>query len=584
MKKNTYLQIKIYFLAIISIFTSLSLKSQAVGEYRSNGSGAWTNALNWETYSGIAWVSAITPPPSGHDKKITIMSGDSINIGTTVVFTQGENVEVNGVLFLQGRWNCFEYLVEGSGRFRVNGTSAFLGIGDSLGIVSTGNVGNIRTAQRIFDQNSNYVYQGVAKQYTGNALPDTVRSLTIHNLDSFTETSGVVLTKHLRITDSLYFKEGKIITDSASAIITMAPYAASSGHGPENFVSGPIRFSWTFDRLVHKHIPVGKDTIYRPISVSYNHNTTDLNVYQYELINRGPHYTTISNTANYCCISPYRYWRCGRIIGSNTINNSELGFTWGYSDGITNYTDIVIGKGNNARTEWRRIIGTPTHVGSNAWGFVYVADNNPSTALDYILASLQTGNFVQMMPVVLSEKGYNCNAGELSEIYWTTLEEQNVSHFNVLLYDSEGNVIHTEPVRANGNSYETHSYLVNLSGNYLSKPVFAEIKEVLFDGTEISVTSFPVNKCESQSGTWKVDGNPVVAGQSLTFTYQGTMLSKGTSVEILDMAGRVVWNGVPELNNSKRWIVESSVMPSSGIYYFKFNQANQVDIQKVVKH
>src|SRR5690606_10502856 len=110
------------------------------------------------------------------------------------------------------------------------------------------------------------------------------------------------------------------------------------------------------------------------------------------------------------------------IVGSSTINNSELGFTWGPSDGVVNYQDLVIGKGDDNRTEWRRIIGTPMINGNNTSGIIFVADNNPSTALDYILASTA----INFLPVTLIDIGFNCIGDNLIDFYWVTADEFDI--------------------------------------------------------------------------------------------------------------------------------------------------------------
>ena len=75
-----------------------SLYIATSGDYRSNVSptGLWDNPANWETYNGVAWVTA-PHAPDHTDGVITISNGDSIRVNATASFDQ-VIVENNAVL------------------------------------------------------------------------------------------------------------------------------------------------------------------------------------------------------------------------------------------------------------------------------------------------------------------------------------------------------------------------------------------------------------------------------------------------------------------------------------------------------
>ncbi len=61
--------------------------AQQTGDYRSAGSGNWTNPANWEVYNGTAWVAATNYPGQvGGTNTVTILGGDTISLGSNIPF------------------------------------------------------------------------------------------------------------------------------------------------------------------------------------------------------------------------------------------------------------------------------------------------------------------------------------------------------------------------------------------------------------------------------------------------------------------------------------------------------------------
>lgn len=75
----------IFILMITSVIFSLSSFAQVTGDYRTKGSGKWSDAAIWEKYNGTAW-SAATAAPTGTGT-ITIQATDSVDCNTAVTIT-----------------------------------------------------------------------------------------------------------------------------------------------------------------------------------------------------------------------------------------------------------------------------------------------------------------------------------------------------------------------------------------------------------------------------------------------------------------------------------------------------------------
>lgn len=76
---------KVCFAIILTILFFTITYTQSVGDYRSNGTGNWSNAGLWQRFNGTTWVSATTPPTGS--ETITIRSTDSIFINAVVNLT-----------------------------------------------------------------------------------------------------------------------------------------------------------------------------------------------------------------------------------------------------------------------------------------------------------------------------------------------------------------------------------------------------------------------------------------------------------------------------------------------------------------
>lgn len=566
----------VYTIIFLSMTGFTELNAQSTGDYRSRQSGPWQTPATWEMFDGVSWQIATSQPNAPNN--LTIQLGDSVIIQPNSNVTLFNDITVQGILNVQGRLNCMQQFIWELGKFMVSGENAFLGIGDSLGISQLNNYGNIRTLNRSFSSLSNYIYQGLNKQFTGDGLPAVIRSLTVDNLEPFSDTSGVVITKHIAITDTLYFVNGKIITLDSSRLITMRPLAGVKGFSSERFVNGPIRISWATNSATRKFVPIGKDTMYRPLDITYNHNNNNLNIYQYELINHAPHYTTIANSANFNYISDKRYWQCFRTTGNSTINNSNLGFSWGPSDLVAQYLDLDVGRSNTNRTQWERIQGNPSHQGDNSFGFVFVSDNNPSTAFDYILISTTPFN---ILPVNLQKFTVDCFDDNQFKISWMVTEELHIRNYELRIYDTDGNEINVRKVSPKGGMYQTAFYSVPISLNIQIGKV--SLWEETMDGMfELLAEESPA-LCNQKFSLY-INHNPSPIGSVLTIKSKGTPSTQQFSAYIVDTKGKQIHNQTIRIQEEQSWRLAMPNDEIAGVYFVKFIIGNEVESHKIIRY
>ncbi len=562
---------------------SFKLNAQTSGDYRSIGSGSWFSTSIWEMYDGTNWILSTNSPPKTVSQHILISSGDSIVISSTDTIFLNTNITVDGILYQLGGLHCKEHRVQGLGTYRMHGNAAILGIGSPKGISIQDTTGNILTDKRFYSEFSTYLYQGNARQELGNGIPNKIKSLVIDNKETFSEASGVRISKNVNISDTLLYKQGKTFANDSTALITMGPNALSKGHGIYSFNAGPIRYSWQVSTSKKHLIPIGKDTLYRPLDITYNHSSSDLNVYQYELINQGPSYTTIAQSAGFSTISDLRYWQCFRIVGSSTINNSVLGFSWGLSDNIENYMALDIGRSNSIRTEWKKAQGNASHTGSNTFGYVFVADNNPSTAFDYILASNTSNNFLLPNHLIKGNVTACHTSNSINyDIHWTVLGEYDVSLYQILFFDAFNNLLLKEFVPSHETNEWEKKYFISIYSTLNFEKII--INEVSSYGLENDLLQLEITPCNS-SATQISFENPTQVGAPIrVFNQSQFLFPQFVEIEIYDSKISfkyktkisflsLIEDGLPEY-----------LLPNKGIYFLKLTFLTQEISFKLIRN
>lgn len=84
------------FIAVHHFLNTREASAVAVNDYRTVGSGNWSNPAIWEYYDGSGWTAATAAPNSGASI-ITIQSGNTVTVNTTITADQIE-IEAGGTL------------------------------------------------------------------------------------------------------------------------------------------------------------------------------------------------------------------------------------------------------------------------------------------------------------------------------------------------------------------------------------------------------------------------------------------------------------------------------------------------------
>ncbi|GAB1371551.1 hypothetical protein MASR1M45_16130 [Candidatus Kapaibacterium sp.] len=177
--------------------------------FYSRNNGVWNNDQNWTfnaNHSGVIFGNGVFP------NNIQ----DSVVIGANHEIIMDGNYDIQGIAVGTSQINPgtldFGQFILGGLHFTM-GDFSTLKIGHPDGIVKLpALLGNLRTtSSRSIASNGiygNFVYNGINNQVTGNALPDTVRNLSISNLGPNSGNS-VLIDKNITILNDLNILFGK---------------------------------------------------------------------------------------------------------------------------------------------------------------------------------------------------------------------------------------------------------------------------------------------------------------------------------------------------------------------------------------
>ena len=150
------------------IGTAAITQDDACGQFIINGTTAKL---------GVATLNLNTTGVAGLDINSGSLTTMTSNVLVNTAGPTTGDFTVNGASSLY----CDAFILSGNGRFTLN-TGCGLRLGDPGGISGSGATGNIQMAStRSFNTGTNYTYNGIVNQITGNGMPTSIASLTINN-------------------------------------------------------------------------------------------------------------------------------------------------------------------------------------------------------------------------------------------------------------------------------------------------------------------------------------------------------------------------------------------------------------------
>lgn len=353
---------------------------------------------------------------------------------------------------------------------------------------------------------------------------------SINTLGSFTEnfgslsvaksTNDLTLNAPTTISGALTLVDGRIF--STTNLLTMQSAGTTTGANNSSFVHGPMEKLGNTDFT----FPIGKGNNYRPCSVtSITGVATD--GFQAEYFNADPHMAwgiPLEPTLDH--ISECEYWTIDRSVGTP---NAWVYLSWDspISCGVTFLPDLRVARWNGLLWEDR---GNGDVQGNTISGIV-AASGQQSSFSPWTLASISSQN-----PLPIELMWFTALPdGKDVKLEWATATERNNDFFTV---ERSIDAVRYEPILTRdgaGDSWSTIEY-ADLDRTPLPGVSYYRLKQTDFDGSSTYSDPVVVNRALQDDQVLSVfsDGNTWMAVHGFPM---------GSTMEVLDMTGRLVWNG-----------------------------------------
>ena len=366
-------------------------------------------------------------------------------------------------------------------------------------------------------------FDGAAAQSINNI--GAVHNITIRRMMTNNSVSDITLNTPLRVRYNLNLSNGNIIT-TATNILTMLDNSAVDAVSDNAYVSGPLK---KIGNDAFKFPVGGTDTYghshYAAIGISAPSSTSTTFIAEYFAAG---HANAGTFSAPLTKVSLVEHWDLGRTVGSGSIN-VYLYWTDGTRSGIGNPTDLRVAHWNGSTWEDKGNDGTTGSAASGA-----IAANGINSFSPFTFGTVN--NVDNPLPIDLLSFDAQ-KEDESVRIDWTTASEINNDYFIIERTDDFKNIEVIQTVKGAGNSNEILNYFI-YDNQPLNGTSYYRLTQVDFDGQQEVFEWKSVNFNSNNEASLNVYPNPSNTG---TATISLTNMNGATDLEVLDIAGRIVY-------------------------------------------
>jgi hypothetical protein len=399
----------------------------------------------------------------------------------------------------------------------------------------------------------------------GDAI--TYKNVTLNNSSGYfpTITMGGAAT----INGTLTLSDGVVQTTAAN-IIAMAAGATTSLGSSSSYVNGPVSYAVAASGISTLNFPVGKSTIWGPVSLTVDHSSATSYTYTSEMYNASASALGWTLAPTIDKVSSVRYWDITRSSTLN-LNSATVTLTYDATIGVTDYTNLTVVKNTAASpTAWTDINGTAT---GNTSGSI---TSGPFTSFSRFTFGNKNGG---MNPLPVELLSFDANQIDKAvEISWVTASEKNCDHF-IVERSREGNAFEAvAKVTGAGNSSVELSYSTTDYEPYNGISYY-RLKQVDFNGTVYYSSMIPVT-FSGDLGVFSV--YPTLSSGTFTVSYSGN-----TGQEVL----LVIRNILGQEYYSKGFIIENGSFVqainltdklSPGVYMIVASSDDRIHEKKII--
>jgi hypothetical protein len=379
---------------------------------------------------------------------------------------------------------------------------------------------------------------------------------------------SITLNTPVTVNGTMTLNAGNILTTSTAGLLTLGPAANFIGGSSTSFINGPLQLTNSSVSQTTFVFPIGKETSYRPVSLTLTQNSTTPTTYKAEVFNTPPINRNLPSTLDR--ISFVRYFNIIKGAGAN-VSSAQITINYdvtGIDDGVTNATNLRLAKDDG--------LGNWIDLGGDNTSINFTGSITPSGSLttfgDFTLAnnsggSNLLGGQVPVQPLPVNPANLTVNVPINITLVWGNstgaatyrlLVATDPGFSNIILDDSTLTDI-TRPV---GPLQNNTKYYWKINGkNFLGTGVFS----TTFNFTTIvSIPGIPVLATPS-NGTVNQPLRP-------TLTWNSVPLSESYRVQVSTDSA---FNSLI-VNDSLVTATSLLISPLSGFskYYWKVKAVN----------
>lgn len=550
--------------------------------------GAQLNAAaagNTITLNGN-WINNSTNAAPFNPSTSTVLFNGGTNTISGSGITSFNNVTINAISILTSNSSIGKVLVLGNwvneGDFNHNisditfdGTTIISGASFTTfntAIVNAAKTLTLHATQTDFDKditsngtlnhnNGLVVFTGIGstQNVNGTSASFILSAVTVDNLSG-----NVLLGKPLTINGALTLTTGNITT-TATNILTLIAGASATG-ASSSFINGPVKkigsTAFTF--------PVGKTTVYAPLTISAPSVVTDAFTAEY-LRASGTALGGIT-ASGLTQVSKCEYWSLDRTTGTSTVN---LTLSWSASSpcGAGAYiTDLGTLTVAHFGTSWDTH-GSNGTTGNTTAGTI--TRNAVSVFSPFTLGS--TSILTNPLPVKLLSFTATSNNQHII-LKWTTASESNNLYFEI---ERSINGTQYEPIgRVAGIGTTSQTTHYNFTDLTPSATNYYRLKQVDIDGRYEYSTILTIKLNSELKKGVNIFPNPVSNKINISISSD---LATNADIKIIDALGQLIYYQKEKLAKGVNVITINSLFNlSKGIYTLQVVMDNEIFSTKFI--
>jgi hypothetical protein len=484
---------------------------------------------------------------------ITSNGGNTFN-GTTIISSTGTGEfrlanttadDYNGnVTFRNTTANRLYPAYNSTARFAGNITT----VGSAAAVSLTQGAGNARIE---FDGT------GAQSLSADAAFAPNVRNITINKASG-----SVTLGANLTVTNNLTLTSGNIVS-SASNLLILNDNITVTGVSSSSFVAGPVRKigndAFTF--------PVGKGSVYRPISISAPGNAAHHFTAEYNSGSSEAIYSHASKEGTIDHLNKTEYWILNRTNGTSNVS---VTLSWdGTSGGVDNLSTLRVCRWDGSM--WRNH-GNGGTTGSTSAGSIA----SSAAITSFSPFTLGSSNPQNPLPVELLTFTATASSNNV-DINWSTASESN-NHFYTVERSKDLKTFETvSRIEGAGNANHTLYYNTKDENPYQGVSYYRLVQND-FDGKQTIYGPLAVNFM----GSTELSIYPNPFENQLTLGTSEFVNGEQIDIRLFDPIGRIVFQKSITTSDVNESLNEIPNGPA-GIYTLQINQGDIQLSKKIIR-